>query len=229
MSVRLIVFDLDGTLAKVGEPILFENVESLKRLEDEGIRIAICSGKPTYYLCGMFRQVGLKEPIFLGENGGVLQFGIDLPPKRFAILPYAEEAKRVLSMIKKDWESLLPEMWYQPNLVGVTPFPKHKWEFEAIEAYLADKQDELSSLDVYRFVDCFDLMPKGVSKRAGVAYLSELLGILPEEIVAVGDGANDYPMFAYAGRALGIQVKEPERVDVNFETLAEALEWIENT
>ena len=47
-----LIFDLDGTLAKVGEPTPPEAVLLLKKLEEKGARIVLSSGKPTFYLCG---------------------------------------------------------------------------------------------------------------------------------------------------------------------------------
>ena len=51
MKKRLVVFDLDGTLAPVGKGMAQEDVKLLKKIEDCGIKLAVCSGKPTYYLC----------------------------------------------------------------------------------------------------------------------------------------------------------------------------------
>ena len=84
MRHDILVFDLDGTLCPVGKGMLPQDAALLRRLEDEGFTIAICSGKTTFYLCGFLRQVGLKSPIMVGENGGAVQFGIGLPPERFA-------------------------------------------------------------------------------------------------------------------------------------------------
>ena len=77
--IRLAVFDLDGTLAPLGKPVAPETVALLHQLENTGVRIALCSGKPTYYLCGFARQLGLADPILVGENGAVIQLGVDLP------------------------------------------------------------------------------------------------------------------------------------------------------
>ena len=44
--IKLIVFDLDGTLAQLGNGIEPQNLELLRQLEEAGARIAICSGKP---------------------------------------------------------------------------------------------------------------------------------------------------------------------------------------
>ena len=224
--VKLAVFDLDGTLAEIGKPVLADSVQKLKEIEEKGVTIAICSGKPTYYLCGLMRQVGLKCPILIGEDGGVIQFGVDLPLRQFYILPHSEEAKQSISFIRDSFAKLMPDLWYQPNLVGLTPFPKRKEEFDIINTFVKEHENDLKEIDVYRFVDCFDFMPQQISKGAGLAYLGELLHILPEEMVVFGDSSNDYPMFAYAGCAVGIHLKERERADWNFDTIGEALEWL---
>ena len=83
--IKLAVFDLDDTLAPVGRGIAEHDLKRLKELEDMGVRIALSSGKPTYYLCGLLRQLGLKRPIMIGENGIVIQFGVDLPPKKYYV------------------------------------------------------------------------------------------------------------------------------------------------
>ena len=87
--IKLIVFDLDNTLAPVGKGILPETIQMLKEIEKSGIKIAICSGKPTFYTCGVMRQVELDDPILIGENGAVIQFGVDLPPRRYEVQKYS--------------------------------------------------------------------------------------------------------------------------------------------
>ena len=97
---KLLVFDLDGTLAPVGKGALPETIEKLKALENAGHRIALCSGKPTYYLCGILRQWELRKPIMIGENGAVFQLGVDLPPAEFMIFPYSDLARKQLRLLK---------------------------------------------------------------------------------------------------------------------------------
>lgn len=226
--MKLAVFDLDNTLADLGKGITAENVKLLKKLEQSGVKIAICSGKPTYYLCGFMRQVELKDCILIGENGAVIQFGVDLPPREFHKLPYPKEADRQIKEIHKAIERQFPELWYQPNVVGLTPFPKNEEEFDWIASYLKDYQCSMRTkgnvLDVYRHVDSFDIVPVGISKKAGLEYLSKLTEIMPDETVAIGDGVNDYPMFEYAGLRMGINLKEPWKVDYNYTSVTNALE-----
>ena len=135
-ELRLAVFDLDGTLAPLGRGICPEDLQALRRLEARGVRIAVCSGKPTYYLCGFLRQAELRDPILVGENGAVIQMGVDLPPRAFYRLPYPAQVREALRFLRGQLEALLPDLWYQPNLVGLTPFPRTEAEFDCIAALL---------------------------------------------------------------------------------------------
>lgn len=221
--IKLAVFDLDNTLAKLGEGILPEDVALLCRLEARGVRIAICSGKPTYYLCGFMRQVGLKEPILIGENGAVIQFGVDLPPRTYEILPHSDAARETIRFLREKFDALLPGLWYQPNQVGLTPFPASEEEFDILARCLAENRDMVRDVTVYRHVDTYDITPNGITKFDGLKRLGELLHIPPEQTAAVGDGVNDYPMFDYAGCRVGVNVAEEGRVDHNFTSASRAL------
>ena len=224
--IKLIAFDLDGTLAGIGKGMSEEDVRLLRELEDKGVRIAVCSGKPTYYLCGFMRQVGLKEPILVGENGAVIQFGIDLPPNQFYILPYSDKAKETISFFREEILKRIPDVWYQPNLVELTPFLKREEDFAVVEACLEECADHFQDVKVYRFVDCFDFVPNGITKKRGLEYLGELLSIEPEETAAAGDGGNDLPMFEYAGLSVGVGEKVKEYVDKCFNSTTEMLKFL---
>ena len=131
---KLIVFDLDGTLADLGKGMLEYNRELLRKLEKTGYTIAICSGKPCYYLCGFMRQVEIEHPILVGENGAAFMFGVDLPPKQHAIYPYSEKARQQLLLVRELIDDACEEdMWYQPNEVAVTPFPESEKAFAQIQ------------------------------------------------------------------------------------------------
>lgn len=223
---KLIVFDLDGTLAALGRGIAPQDVATLRRLEEAGARIAICSGKPTYYLCGLMRQVELRAPVLVGENGAVIQFGVDLPPRAYHVAPYSAAAKRSIRLLADELEKEVPGMWYQPNEVGLTPFPRDEQEFSAVQRVIDRLSPQLEDVIVYRHCDSFDITPDGITKKSGLARLGVLIGVTAEETIAVGDGVNDYPMFEYAGLSVGVNVKDPERVDRNFVSIGDALAFL---
>lgn len=220
---KLVVFDLDGTLAPIGRPISAQTLESMRELERRGTQIALCSGKPVYYLCGVMRQAGLRHPILLGENGASMQIGVDLPPEEHYTLPYSKAAAQSIRLIREVLEERLPQLWYQPNQVGLTPFFSREKENAAIAAVIDELGGRIVDLDIYPQCDCYDFTPKGISKAEGLRALGKYLGIGPEETAAVGDGINDYPMFAYAGYSIGIRLKNPEAVTQNVQTIEEAM------
>ncbi len=223
---RLVAFDLDNTLANVGKAVTPDNLELLRSLEQRGVRIALCSGKPTYYLCGFARQLGLERPILVGENGGVIQFGVDLPPRQYEVLPHSPEAARSIRLLREAILSRLPNMWFQPNITALTPFPTCQGDFDAVEEAIACLGAQLRDVTIYRHFDSYDIMPTNITKGRGLARLAELLELSPEEVIAVGDGVNDYPMFEYAGLSLGVALKEPAHADRNFHTTAEMLQYL---
>lgn len=225
--IRLVIFDLDNTLAPVGKGTPQEAVEKLKEIEREGIFVAICSGKPTFYSCGFARQMELTRPILVGENGAVIQFGVDLPPEVYEVQAYSKEAKNTIRFLREKVEELLPNVWFQPNEVGLTPFLTKAEEFEIVRRCLEEHKDFVNDVIVYEHPDCFDITPNGITKKSGIARLAEMLGVKSEEIIAVGDGINDYPMFEFAGMSLGINVKEEGKVDKNFASIIDALKYIQ--
>ena len=229
MRKRLVVFDLDGTLAPVGQGMSQENVDLVKKIADSGVKIAICSGKPTYYLCGFVRQMGIPDIILLEENGAVIQFGVSLPPQIYCTLPYERSVKSALRQIEEDIGDIIPDIWFQPNSVGVTPFPRSEEEFQKIEDYMKDHEELLEGIETFRHSDSFDFVPSGLTKYDGLQKLTQMTGIMAEEMIAVGDGVNDAPMFRYAGLSLGIGVTDEDMVDQNFNSITESLNYILST
>lgn len=222
---KLLVFDLDGTLANVGKSMANADVEKLLELERCGYTVVICSGKPTYYLCGFARQLGLREPILIGENGATFQFGVELPPKRYEVYPYSESARAQREMMRALIDRECGDkVWYQPNEVGLTPFPKDEETFEVIQKLIDERVGLLDELLVYRHIDSFDLTPKNINKYNGLGYLTKLMELEPKDVIAVGDGVNDIPMFEFADIAIGVGVAQ--NTDYTFATTSEVLDFI---
>ena len=175
--VRMIIFDLDSTLAPIGLGMGEEELKLFRELEETGVKVAICSGKTCDYLCGFMRQVGLKAPILIGENGAVIRFGVDLPPKQHYRVSFSKEATESLQKIRQVLKERFPHIWFQPNKIGVTPFPTSEKEFEEIEKILEEHKKELIDVKVYRHVDSFDIVPAQIDKAVGISYLLKIIDL----------------------------------------------------
>ena len=221
---KMLVFDLDGTLAPIGKGMETDDMIMLRELENCGYRIAICSGKPTFYLCGFLRQIGLQKPILVGENGAVIQYGVELPLEQFYVCPHNEKAAEQLRRMKARIVAACGKrVWFQPNEVELTPFPQDAEAFELIQGLIEEHPEDLDELIVYRQVDCFDFIPKNINKASGLAYLVKLEGLTREEFIAVGDGINDVPMFEFAGVSIGIGGKLEYNTTHSFDEIGTAL------
>jgi len=222
--ISLIVFDLDGTLAAPGEALPEEEFSLLRRLREKGVRLALSSGKPCFYLCGFARQLGWKDALLVGENGAVLQEGVSLPPKRILRYPIPEVTKRALDRIRLRMEKEFGDrIWYQPNESALTPFPAYAEDFPPLRHLLEEEISPEEALSVYEHPDCFDVVYSRLSKASGVSLIERATGISPENMVAVGDWTNDYPMFEAVGYSVGIHLPEPERASICVANLKEAL------
>jgi HAD superfamily hydrolase (TIGR01484 family) len=225
---KLFLFDLDSTLAPVGKGMRPEHIQKLQTYERRGVSIAVCSGKPAYYLCGFARQLNLKKAWLIGENGAVVWGGVDLPPTECFRMPFSETAARKLKTLTRLVEDAFSgRIWLQPNEVMLTPFFRDEETRLALRDFFRDRIIPGEGLHIYEQCDCFDVCPEGIDKGIGARFLMERLGCSPEDTVAVGDGSNDYPMFQAAGTSVGIRLPEPDRADFTADTLTEAFRLLD--
>lgn len=221
------VFDLDGTVAPIGKKASEKTARLMRRLEKEGRTVILCSGKPTYYLVGFCRQLGLKDPILIGETGAAICFGISLPPQRRYDYPFPAEKRAAIAELKKRIDKAAgEEIWYQPNEIALTPFFKTEDCKKKIAEVIAQSDELLCGIHVYPQCDCFDVLPEEISKKNGIEFLAQILGAKLEQILALGDGINDVPMLEYADFSIGIGRKEWDVCDLCFEKIEEALTYI---
>lgn len=222
--ISFAVFDLDGTLAPLGRPCQEEEVALLHKLRSRGVRLAISSGKPTYYLCGFARQLGLEDACLVGENGGVLQDGIDLPPRHYEVAAIPEKTTLALQLLREKMEKNFHDrIWYQPNETALTPFPANREDLIPLMELIRDFVTPEMELSVYEHSDCIDVQYARLSKGEGIRLLSRYTGADPATMVAVGDWVNDYAMFDAVGHSVGIRLPDPQRATVNVSNLKAAL------
>ena len=223
---RLVVFDLDGTLAEIGEAVKAENVDKLKEIEGYA-DVAICSGKPIYYLCGLTRQLGLKKPIHIGENGAVICFGYDLPPSRYERVKVDKNTKSLLAKLREEIEEKLGDgVWFQPNEVALTPFPRGEKEWKILDEIVQKYREKLQGVNVYRQCDCYDFCPCDIDKAVGVKKVMNYLGVNKEGLWVVGDGNNDVSMLRLTDNSYGIDMPNKDEAKINCDSVDEALDAI---
>ena len=77
---------------------------------------------------------------------------------------------------------------------------------EPLDAFQNAVQDRLNqSYSTVRSQDyIFEIMPQGATKASGLKHLAEKLGIAPDQIMALGDAANDLEMLQFVGQSVAM-------------------------
>jgi len=222
---KLLVFDVDGTLAQLNENIKRENVLVLRELIDKGISVMLISGKPTAYLAGLSRQIGRKNIIISGENGMDIHYDIEFPSSKFKQFDITLKQKEVLNEIKEEL-SKMGNYFFQPNRVSVTPFFLDKKSKEKLNEYAEVIKSTYDIIGVYFHSDCVDFTPKGVSKGNAVMSVVNELKLDMDEFITIGDGENDIPMFEVSKNVIIVGNKVTHKGAKVFNETEEALQYI---
>lgn len=217
--IKLAVLDLDDTLAGIGQGISMELADGLKQLEDDGIKICIISGKTAFYLSAFMRQVGLREPYLIGENGATGQWGTSLPPRKAWQYQRSEKSDSILvSLCREITQEMGDDVWFQPNLVTVCAFPTNEKAKDKVRSMIQSRLLGLHGFHLYESADCFDILPDNMNKAYGVEHLRQELKLKPEEILVAGNSANDYEMLALTPYSIGYNLPDSSRAAYTAET-----------
>jgi len=229
MNRKLFCFDLDNTLAPNNGAISKEIIDALRDIQGHGHQVMVISGKPTAYLAGLIRQTGLGNVYISGGNGESFMMSHIYPPLNFLVKHSTEDEIATLKNVKKRiLEMFKGKVWLQPNEFQLTVFHYgDKTVSIALERLI--KEIVSDKFEVHNHIDCIDVLPNGISKGEMVKVAADFLGVMPEQIVAIGDGENDISMFEVAGMSIGINIGDANSVTKRVSDINEAIKYIQGT
>src|SRR3989338_2444618 len=94
-QIKLVMTDVDGTIAEGGEPAGPAVAEAVRCLENRGITVGLVSGRTLPELEQMARDLAISGPI-IAENGGVAKLDVNS-----GLLDLGYSRKPALSTLKK--------------------------------------------------------------------------------------------------------------------------------
>ncbi|MCK9277841.1 MAG: phosphoglycolate phosphatase [Methanoculleus sp.] len=196
--LKAIVTDVDGTITDRRRRINTRAIETIRTLVDAGIEVVLASGNTVCFMDGLCKMVGTDGTI-IGENGGVYRRGfggtLHIPGDRAACL----EAFEVLRdhFAGKGIELELLSAQYRFADVAFA----RKIDPDEARAVIRDRHLPIQVLDTGF---ALHLQAPGVSKGAAMRELAGNMGLLPGDILAIGDSENDIEMLEAAG--IGVAV-----------------------
>ncbi|MCX7829342.1 MAG: HAD-IIB family hydrolase [Thermanaerothrix sp.] len=220
--IKLLAFDLDGTILDDRGCLPAEREELLRELAERGMRMTFVTGRMFRSAMRFAERVTLGAPV-VAYNGamivdamGIRWYHDPIPPETshrvlrfFRDLDVYVQAYRDEELLVEEASS--PRARYYAELSGVDPLemggalfdePFASTKILAVEEDLA-RLERISKEAQLRFPDLefytskghfLEVMRRHVNKGSSLELLCGLLGLKPQEVLVMGDGDNDRHM-----------------------------------
>ena len=239
MSIKLIVFDLDGTLLDIEHKLQKKTIEAVKMIRNEGIRTLVATGRMYCSAKPHTDKLGILDPV-ITYNGALV-----VDPKNeqeifHEPIPF-EIAKKITKMVVKNNYHLQLYIDDRLYVAEENEFTDRYQDISGIKANAVgrldgflnaeptkmliieedeDKQVEINNFLIENYADQVELSSsypsfieitkKDMSKAVPIKKLAAEFNIKQEEVMAFGDGLNDLKMIEWAGKGIAMQNAHPE-------------------
>lgn len=241
MQYKLIVCDLDGTLLDNKHSLSEFTKSEIKRVSSLGVNIILATGRHYIDVKGVAKQLGLNNCI-IGSNGTraysgdgdmlikhnlnpsvtKLMMGYDLPSEIHLNIYQGKEW-----LVVEDHQELLDFHKHSGfvyrkisgiedlNIDEVNKFYLYSHNVELLQKVEKDLKVILErDADVFfSYHSVIEIMPKGISKGLALEEMMRDKGIKSDEIMAFGDGLNDYEMLKWVGKGLLMENSNKELIE----------------
>ena len=235
-KIRLVASDLDGTLLRPDETVSERTRAALAATRDAGITVVLVSGRQPRSLAPIAERLGVGG-IAICANGALV-WDLDTGTMIDASPLAADLAARLVESLRRAIPGVLFAVELEGGFgreagwsEGLGAVPAEALEADALElitgpvikllvrhptlpfAEVAERARAAIGDDAvatWAGVRLVEISAAGVTKAFALERLCQRLGIVPAEVVAVGDMENDLPMLAWAGRSVAVANAAPE-------------------
>lgn len=227
--VKLVALDMDGTLLDEEHLLRYEVIDTVKKVQNKGIKVVLVSGRDFKAMKPFLQVLGIQD-LIIGMNGckvynnkGEVVFSESIEPyigKEIIRLCERENKYSILFINGNTYVSkasnYLEHEYYTGNAIEsgqLSSFYKDNMVLDKI--IIVDEHEKLLKMnnildkDFHGKINCeftlpifLEIFSNKVNKGLMLERVAKYYNINREEIIAVGDWDNDIPMIEYAG--LGI-------------------------
>ncbi|CAM3327521.1 Cof-type HAD-IIB family hydrolase [Vagococcus fessus] len=236
MIPKLIVVDLDGTTLNSNGVISEENKLSLRKAAEQGIEIAIATGRTFESARDFMNEIGINGHVVTLNGSGVRHIEANKPlylsyiePEVVSHMMSVDGVNRVNSYFNTGEKSyvivrereIYDSFPFNPALHEINSLDDLGSDISNLSKLLFSTSDselleeinqglkKLALEVVYPDKWCLEVTAEGVSKASALAILADELGITQQEIAAIGDSENDLEMIRYAGVGIAMENAMP--------------------
>lgn len=234
----LVAADMDGTLLDGKGEIAEETVREIRRIVEAGVLFVVTTGRAIQGVEKYPALWGLKGPVVAYNGAMVVDAGtreilFERGLRRDDAAKIIELGRRrgttmcIWSRHQLYGNRLDARIHEYKRLSGVEPLPVEDWE-ELLDRGIAkilwvDDEEAIRRAQAELVPGMFkettactskpvflEFFNSRASKAAALEFIGKLRGIRREEMMAIGDGANDLDMIRYAGMGVAMENAEEE-------------------
>ncbi|MCO7237637.1 HAD family hydrolase [Aeromicrobium sp. CnD17-E] len=224
---KIVALDVDGTMVDWENRMTDTVRDAVHAIKDSGVHVVISTGRAIPGVLDAARNLRLDDGIAVASNGAVVHTYSPVEVVHTVTFDASEAVRRVLEHIP---DALVAVEEVGTGYRISAPFPE--WEIDG--TVTIQTVDELVAEPVTRviirapehdveefgrlvhglglnevnynigYTAWLDIAPDGVSKASGLEVICERLGVDRADVLAVGDGMNDYEMLRWAGRGVAM-------------------------
>ena len=252
----LLAFDLDKTLV-TDDFVLPDAIErAIRAARDRGHLVTVLTGRPLAAAQPFLDQLGVTGPFSVNHGGQVMgEGGRELRRRRIAACDVDGLLSDYLGDDQVEFSCIVDDVlwvrdpgddrwgWAHTRSRRVDRFRTGMaLDADKLVFYSQQRSSELDRVvadrhpDMLRYLwgDGFlEVLPAQADKGSALRFIAEGAGIPRSEVVAFGDGLNDYTMVTWAGHGVAVGDAHPELVAAAAEHIAPPEEggvaaWLES-
>lgn len=194
--IELFITDIDGCLAVPYEPYDLESLDTLRCSADKNRAspaLSICSGRSYPYVEAMTQALGLTTPVLFEAGGG----RFDPVAAQTTWSPQLTDEVEAQLQAVQHWfvTECIPGTRLSLDHAKRTQAGVVSPEVDEIRALHPRTEqfvaEETPGLHVFSTDISVDVVPPGITKRDGIEWLAEHLGLDLEEMAYIGDAESD--------------------------------------
>lgn len=231
--VKLVVFDIDGTLLEPNERKVREEIVKRWNTLSAFVQLTVATSRNYWSTKAVLEQMNLNQPLICSEGRTIVEPGgkvwggtrgridrslaemlVALFRDEFGIV--LEDSYNVYCTSRRTQIQYLNMFRVSPNVIKPLPAVL---EFDPVAMLLIPETEEVSSaMDMVRRLlpgtlsirkrtlsDWYQIENPAVSKAEALQQLCEFLNIQLADVIAVGDGVNDKEMLQLVGCGIAVQ------------------------
>lgn len=227
MAIKLLVADLDGTVVPKSQIISERNLAAIRAAEAKGVKVTFATGRMHASAEAFARLAQISLPIITCNGALVKSCAGEVVFENIIDAKIVKEV--INFCLAKQWHiqwyvggELYVYKKHNGLFTGYDDAEKieiheasgdlDRYTQKVIQLVVLNRDGKIKQISQTlqkNFSDslftpqtsafCVDVVAKGMHKAVGIDILAKKYGILPEEVMAIGDSENDMDMIRYAG------------------------------